>query len=167
MDKGRLNYGIDELWNILTEYFNADVFVDFAQVMMASHPDEFCDWAKDHIANELDEQELIEDGWIEDTSLDDLIGKLMKVKGEFYLVGSNKVIDEDDIPYDNLWDAIDDVLMFMSEGKNRLVVDEKGNEMFNCQSIRLRERYAMGDENELSIIEDALTREAESLLANL
>lgn len=52
----------NELMNIMCEFFNNDVFMDFAIEMQDT--DEFKQWALTHIKDEIRESELVESGWI-------------------------------------------------------------------------------------------------------
>lgn len=157
------NLSNEDLWNILVEDFNPKVFADFVYDLKDSS--EFQQWATETIANELSEEELIEQGWLEDTRIDDLYEELYNISGTFFVVGTNKRIEEDDYDYETLGEAVNDAMASISEGVNRIVIDKDGNVLFDTTDYRNdRERYAMDGTRELDLLEEGLTDYAKSLM---
>lgn len=169
LDEGGWVLDEGSYWDILCEYFNEDsVFADFALVMQGTP--EFDEWAINQIFDFVSEEDLMENGWIEDDRTDRLYEKLDKVNGEFYTIGRNELntdYKEEYMPYDTLGDAISDAMSGLVDGKYWIVVDENGSLLFDIDSVTTRELGAFRGfiyEEQYRIIENALTDEAKYLM---
>lgn len=165
LDEGGWVLDEGSYWDILCEYFNEDsVFADFALTMQGTP--EFDEWAIDQIYRFVSEEDLMENGWIEDDREDRFYEKLESISGEFYAIRPKEIDsyeEEEYLPDEDLYSAISNAMDFIGEGINNIVIDADRNVYWELDSY-YRERYAMGGKDRFEVIESGLTDYAKSLL---